>query len=155
MKTLPCLVAAALAAGLAAPVAAQSAKSDVRAVIDRLFDGMRTGDAAAVQAVMHEDVRFMTSVEEDGEAVVRAGDVQQFIAAVGDHEGVWDEQIYDVVVQVDDNMATVWAPFTFYFDGRLSHCGVNSFQLARTGGAWKVVHLIDTRRRGAVCPDVR
>lgn len=31
--------------------------------------------------------------------------------------------------------------------GKFIHCGANSFQLARLSGEWKIVHLIDTRRK--------
>jgi len=44
-------------------------------------------------------------------------------------------------------MATVWAPYKFYYKGTFSHCGVDMFQLVRMKGGWKIVYLIDTRRK--------
>ena len=31
-----------------------------------------------------------------------------------------------------------------------SHCGVNSFQLFNDNGQWKIIYLIDTRRKKIV-----
>ena len=44
-------------------------------------------------------------------------------------------------------MANVWTAYSFYFDGKFSHCGVNSFQLLKEAGEWKIFYLVDTRRK--------
>ncbi len=44
-------------------------------------------------------------------------------------------------------MANVWAPYEFYLNNDFSHCGVNSFQLFFDGIQWKIIYLIDTRRK--------
>lgn len=61
--------------------------------------------------------------------------------------GGLDERIQFDVVKVDGPLASVWTPYKFYFKGQFSHCGVNSFQLVRVNGEWKIQYLIDTRRR--------
>ncbi len=58
-----------------------------------------------------------------------------------------DERIQDYEIRIDGNLASVWTPYSFYFDGNFSHCGVNSFQLVRMAEGWKIVYLIDTRRK--------
>jgi hypothetical protein len=49
-------------------------------------------------------------------------------------------------------MAHVWAPYTFYLGGKWNHCGVDSFELLKVNGAWKLTQLSDTRKRDG-CPD--
>ena len=39
-------------------------------------------------------------------------------------------------------MAQVWAPFTFYLNGEISHCGVNSFQLFFDGERWWIMSIL-------------
>jgi len=37
------------------------------------------------------------------------------VKAVGaPHPELWDERLYDRVVQTDGNMAVVWAPYSFF-----------------------------------------
>ncbi|HUM64696.1 MAG TPA: hypothetical protein PLV32_02570, partial [Chitinophagaceae bacterium] len=63
-----------------------------------------------------------------------------------------DERISFETIRVDGPLAIVWTPYHFYYNGRFSHCGVNSFQLVRFEGVWKIQYLIDTRRRQGCNP---
>ncbi|HEY0898874.1 MAG TPA: hypothetical protein VGD90_06050, partial [Sphingobacteriaceae bacterium] len=60
---------------------------------------------------------------------------------------VWDEQITFDAIQVDAGLASVWTSYKFYLGKNFSHCGVNSFQLVKMNGNWKITYLIDTRRK--------
>ena len=75
-----------------------------------------------------------------------------WLAALAGSQGRWEERIYDVEVRVDGRIASVWAPYTFYLDGRVLHCGIDSFELLRGAGGWKITQVADTRRTDA-CPD--
>ncbi|MDH3297119.1 MAG: hypothetical protein OEM96_02405, partial [Gemmatimonadota bacterium] len=73
---------------------------------------------------------------------------EEFLAAIGGAEvGAWDERIVVRDVWVNDNLVTVLTPYEFYLNGKLSHCGVDVFLIALTGDGWKIVSLVDTRRR--------
>lgn len=130
------------------PLAAQSpAELEVRAVIDRLFDAMRRGDSAAARAVFHPEARLQTAAARQHETVLRTVTVDDFVRAVGSPRGeVWDERVSDVLILVDDPLATAWMRYAFYLGERLSHCGVNAFHLVRTSQGWKVTQVTDTRR---------
>ena len=138
-----------------APLAgAQSPEDDVRAVIDQLFDGMRSGDSTMVRAAFHPDARLMTTSTHDGKPMLQTVKIDAFVEAVGSpHDQVWDERIGEVDFNIDDNLATAWMNYAFYVGDTFSHCGVNAFQLAKTDGGWKVIQITDTRRKGA-CGEV-
>jgi hypothetical protein len=148
-RILPLL---ALLVGVRAPAAAQAnAEQEVRAVIDRLFDGMRAGDSAVVRSVFHPEAGLFTTAVRDGQPVLRADSVAAFVRAVGTpHDEVWDERIANVEIRVDDPLATAWMDYRFLLDGRFSHCGVNAFQLFRTPEGWRILQVTDTRRQS--CP---
>ncbi len=147
MKTALALLTCLL---LALPAVAQpedDAEAAVRAVIDRLFDGMRAGDGTAVRSTFAPSMRLMTVMSRDGEVVVTETPADRFVAAVGaPHEQVWDERTWGVEVRVDGPLASAWVPYAFYLGEELSHCGTNAFQLAKLGGMWKIVQITDTRR---------
>ena len=46
----------------------------------------------------------------------------------------FSQELLDYQISIDGNMANVWTPYTFYFAGRLNHCGVNSFWLVKING---------------------
>ena len=154
MQLIRCgLLLVALLLRPAAPAQAQSttdstaARDAVLAVVDQLFEGMRAGDSTAVRAVFDDGARMQSIGQEGGTPSLRTGSVDRFVEAVGrPHDAVWDERIWDPVVQTDGPMAMAWTPYAFYLGDTLSHCGVNAIHLIRRGDAWKVFYLVDTRR---------
>ena len=116
--------------------------------IEQLFRGMRLGCAETVRAVLAADARFVVL---RNEGKIQAQSVEPWVKAIASSDGKWDEQIYDVEVRVDDRMAAAWVPYTFYLDGAVSHCGVNSIELLRDQEGWKITQLSDTRRDPSHC----
>ena len=108
---------------------------------------MKQADSNGVRSVFSADAILQTiTVQQQGQTLVKNVPLQQFITAVGRMQpGDADEQILQPVVQVDDDLASVWTPYRFFYKSTFSHCGVNSFQLVRHNGAWKIHFLIDTR----------
>ena len=126
---------------------ADSEEVAVRAVIDRLFDGMRAGDSTAVRASFAPSMRLMTVATRDGGSMLRETPADRFVEAVGSpHDAVWDERIWDVAIRRDGPLASAWVPYAFYLGDELSHCGTNAVQLAKLDEAWKIVQITDTRR---------
>lgn len=130
---------------------AQTAEDSVKQTIRNMFDGMRTSDSALLSAAFAPGALLQSVDTRHGVSVVTEP-IADFVAAVSrPHEKVYDERITYDVVRVDGDLAIAWTPYKFYVGEQFSHCGVNSFQLVRLGGAWKIQYIIDTRRRMA-CP---
>ena len=132
--------------------AGQSQEAKVMAAIQQVFDGMRAADPAMVAAVFAENARFAVVRSRDGLSEISTPSVAEWIGAIGESGGSWDEQVYDVEIQVDENVASAWVPYTFYLEGLISHCGVNSIELLLNGDNWEITQLSDTRR-SEDCPD--
>ena len=118
-------------------------------VIDNLFLGMKTGDSSLVRKSFHPNVKLETIfINKNGETKLKNEDLDKFIIAVGKpHEGEWNEKIISYTIQTDQIMAHVWANYKFYVNELFIHCGVNSFQFVKLNNEWKIIHLIDTRRK--------
>ena len=130
-------------------LSAQDEKEAVIEVVKNLFDGMRAGDSTAVQYAFLGVVETKTVfTDKEGNPQMRTGSSSKFATAVGTpHDEVWDEKIWSYEVQVDGVLASVWTEYTFYLGDKMSHCGVNNFQLHKTNSGWKIIQLVDTRRR--------
>jgi hypothetical protein len=151
---------ALLVAGLlvaTAPLAAQEApdRDAVLAVTRRLFDGMRAGDSAMVRSTFHPKLFLASALTRQGTPMVEVDDGPEgFIKAVGTpHAEIWDERVAHPVVLQDGTLASVWMDYTFYLGGKKSHCGVDAFFMAKDGTEWRIVSLVDTRRKEE-CPDL-
>lgn len=128
---------------------AQSDEESAKAPIVQFFDGMRKADSNLIKASLAPNAILQTIAKnKEGKTVVRSEDIAHFITAVTQpHPEVYDERITFGSIKIDADLATVWTPYQFYVGDKFSHCGVNSFQLVKLDGAWKIQYIIDTRRK--------
>jgi len=128
-------------------------REDILAVVQRLFDGMRTRDTALMRSAFLPGARlFGMRRRQSGETVVQQITEQQFAEFVArDTRAAWTERAFDAEVRVDGTLATVWAAYDFHFGSEFSHCGVDAVQLLKTPDGWKIVSIADTFQR-TDCP---
>lgn len=128
---------------------AQSEEKAVRATIDRFFQGMYKSDTALISSALSPTAILQTVAKnKEGKLEVRNDDLQKFKASIAKpHEAAYDERIRFDMVKIDGELATAWTPYKFFVGDKFSHCGVNSFQLVKLDGEWKIQFIIDTRRK--------
>lgn len=125
-------------------VAAQKTDDSVKAVVNKLFAAMKNSDGENLKECF-ADSAILQTVTQNGQ--IRNEAVSEFANSIARlPKGDADERITFDVVKTDGELAIVWAPYQFFFKGKFSHCGVDSFQLVRIKGTWKIQYLIDTRR---------
>lgn len=129
---------------------AQTAEDSVKAVVTRMFDAMRQSDSAMLSSTFSESAVLQTfGRSKEGKTTITSETVADFGSSIGKApKAALDERIKFETIKIDGPLAAVWTPYSFYYNGKLSHCGVNSFQLVRIAGEWKIQYIIDTRRRG-------
>ena len=130
-------------------IKAQSAEDSVKAVVNQLFAAMKGANAAMLkEAFADSEVLQTIRRKQDGTFFVQDEKVSDFVEQIGKaKKDSLDERITFETVKIDGPLAIAWTPYKFYYAGNFSHCGVNSFQLVRINGRWKIQFLIDTRRR--------
>ena len=130
-------------------VQAQQEELNVKATINKLFEGMRNADSTKILSVFAPAAIMQTIVENnEGKTSIRQNQVAGFAASVGKlAKGAADEQIVFETIKVDGDLAIAWTPYRFIFNGNFSHCGVNTFTLVKLDGLWKINYIIDTRRK--------
>ena len=149
MRRLLAVLALCIAAGrVEAQAAADSAS--VTGMVTKLFDAMRARDTTTMRALFVPNA----SMQSLRDTAVTFDKIDGWIAGVAraPQGVVLDERLGPQTVQIDGNLATVWVDYWFYVGPRFSHCGVDAFQLARIGGAWKIFSVVDTRRTAGCTP---
>ena len=113
--------------------------------IESLFNAMKSADSLGVKNAFSGSAIMQTFGKNQE---IRTDKVEDFAKQVGASQaGDLDERFTISKILVDGNMASVWVPYQFYYKGNFSHCGVNSFQLAKINNEWKIQYIIDTRRK--------
>jgi hypothetical protein len=113
----------------------------VLAPIHAMFDGMAKRDAAAIKAptlpggvmvLMRDGKPTQMTFTDFAERVGKPGTTKI------------EERIHDPLVRIDNDLAVVWAPFDFFVDGKVDHCGTDLFNVVRVSGTWMIASVADT-----------
>lgn len=132
---------------------AQSAEDSVKAVISKMFEAMKNGDSHTLLDCFTDSAILQTVVSRQDNVSVQTDAVKEFADFVGTQkQGDADERIVFDLVKADGPLAIAWTPYRFYYKQQFSHCGVDSYQLVRINGQWKIQYLIDTRRKTGCNP---
>ncbi len=124
--------------------------ANVLAPIQQLFAAFEAGDSAAMLRVVYPDGRVTATGERASGSGIRQMSWVQFAQRVTP-DARFSESISDPAIEVDGDVAMVWAPFVVRVNGKVANCGFDLFDLVRENGAWKVMNLtFSSRLKG--CP---
>ncbi len=127
----------------------------VKQSIETFFEGFHKGDSILMNSVIYGKFPTQTTFKNKaGKDMISSGNINDLLKAIASRtpEQKWEEKILGYQIQIDGNLAHVWTPYEFWFNGKFSHCGVNSFQLFDDNGQWKIIYLVDSRRTEACKP---
>ena len=139
------VIALGLALGMLGGCSGRQIKSDkaVLVSLEAMFDGMAHRDAAAIKAPWLPG-GILTLVVEGSLSQITVENFANRVATSGTTH--IEERMHDPEVRIDHDLAVVWAPFNFFIDGRLVHCGRDLFSLNEKNGKWQIVALAATTR---------
>jgi hypothetical protein len=121
------------------PVATDSA---VMAPVTALLAGLAAHDGAAILAVTRpEGSATAVTLQPDGSSSVSRESWAEFVAGIPAHPRGIEERLSDPAIEIDGDVAMLWAPYRLLVDGKLLHCGTDHVDLVRSGGAWKILNL--------------
>jgi len=125
-------------------------KQDVQKVIEDFFVAFHQKDTIKLQSVCSDKI-ILQSISES----VTKGNKLSTESSAEFYKSIssipssmkFNEKILSYTIQIDGTMAHVWALYEFYLNDKLSHSGVNTFTLFKEKDNWKIIYLIDTRRK--------
>ena len=127
-----------LGSGLPAAQPESAERNDVLKTVQAFFDTMTAQDIEGARQVLQEQGRFHAMRLRDGKPDVRAFSNEEYFADLKASKRKMQERIWNPEVRISGLIATVWAPYDFWIDGKFSHCGVDQFDLIKTEGGWKI-----------------
>lgn len=131
---------------------AQNEEEAIRKTIDTFFQGFHEQDSAKIKSVVADSMIMQTiGMDKEGKTRLRDVDFSLFlrnIVSIPDSIP-FREVIKAYTIKIDGPMANAWLDYEFWLRNAMSHCGVNNFQLMSQDGQWRIIYLIDTRRKEA------
>ena len=146
MKTKILILAVITVMGVANAAAQKS--DDAKAaigVVNQLFTEMANANPAGIIAV-HTPTSMLAAVfkQPDGKTRYQSFNGEAFSKMFTDKSRVMREEMYDPKVEVHGDWAMVWGRYVFFNGDKLSHCGINQFNLVRIEGTWKIANGAST-----------
>ena len=138
---------------LAIPALAQKTddKAAVLGVVNQLFAEMAAANPQGI-------IDLHTGAESQLAGIRKMKDGKMRLDMIGrdafskfftDKSAVIKETMYDPQVVVDGDWAMVWGRYVFWVGGKVSHCGIDQFNLVRTEAGWKIANGASTIDPGA------
>ena len=154
MAILLPFLAAAAAQGLPPAKALPPPESDAAAVlapINSVFAAFERGDVAAMLRYVYPAGRVTATGTRANSSGLRQQSWTEFSQRLQLGAG-FQERISDPAIEIDGDVAMVWAPFVVRVGGKVSNCGYDLFDLVRDNGTWKIMNVTFSSRT-TDCPD--
>lgn len=122
---------------------------EVQRTIEIFFEGFHQKDSLKMKSVCDQKMLLQSVSEGKKGTKLNTTKPSEFYKSITTIpvEMKFQEKILSYSIQIDGAMAHVWTPYEFYSNGQLSHSGVNAFTLFKEKEVWKIIYLIDTRRK--------
>ena len=119
----------------------------VLAPVTALLAAIAANDPAAAAATLRPDGAATIAVEgPNGTRTIRHAPFAELPARLTAGTGRAEERLGMPAIEIDGDIAMVWAPYTLLIDGKPDHCGTDHFSLARENGQWRIAALSWTSR---------
>ena len=133
--------------GLPLQADGQAETQAVLAIVQRLLGALERSDRATLLAVTRPEGGATAAMQRpDGTRRVRRVSWAEFAAGLTAEGAHWSEAISDPAIEVDGDVAMIWAPYTVRKNGAVVHCGFDHFDLVREGGEWRVLNVTWSQR---------
>lgn len=133
---------------------------DRAAILDlmqRTFDAIASGDPDRWRPLLTDEARNLSfSTGGDGGGTVwrmRERAYKDRLAQMdGKPTGYLERWIGEPTILVQGPIAVAWGEYEFWIEGVFSHCGVDTVNLAKIDGQWKIAHFMWTADPNG-CPE--
>lgn len=123
--------------------------------IDGFMAAVTSQDVDAMAAVqMPDGTTYRSLVMPDGSIDLRVRPNSYWVDPKNKDSRLHRERYWSPTVHIRGGIAQVWAPYEFWIDGKTSHCGIDTFDLVRVDGRWRVANAMWTVEPDA-CPELR
>ena len=116
-------------------------------VVKEMLIAISTNDIEKARYHVFEDGRVFR-IRKDGIGFRSNTD---FFKQTADQSTDYFERMWDPIIMYRGDLAVAWTTYDFHLNGKFSHCGAESFTLARFNNRWMVVDWAYTANETENC----
>jgi hypothetical protein len=128
---------------------AEDERAAVLALMNQAFDAVSSGNPDDMRAIQLADGTSLSFRPhpggKPGELEMRIASNEALAASgSGDIHKYMERWTGNPTVMIRGPIAVVWGEYEFWLDGKFSHCGVDSVDLVKVDGEWKIANWVWT-----------
>ncbi|MEO5493827.1 MAG: hypothetical protein ABIR08_07345 [Sphingomonas sp.] len=121
--------------------------------VNALFAAFNAEDGAGVLAQTRpEGVLLVVNELPDGSRKIFTMGWAKLASVLKPGPNKNDERLGMPAIEIDGDIAMVWAPYVNYRNGKADHCGVDLMDMVRENGTWKVLNITSSHRNTGCLP---
>lgn len=114
-------------------------------IVNTMFAEMANHNPPAIAGLFTAEATLTAIIKnKEGKSTVRVFTGEAFSKNFAENRGPIREDMYAPEVKIFGDLVMVWGRYIFFSNGKISHCGVNSFHLVRTDAGWKIASISST-----------
>ena len=119
--------------------------NDILSAVKQLWKAMTDHQPAEIIALHTPESQLAALIKDkDGKAKIENLSREQFAKFFETKRAEINEKMYEEKIAIFGDMAVLDGRYAFLVNGKISHCGMNSFHLTRTTEGWKLGNSIST-----------
>jgi len=119
-------------------------KKIVIGIVNRFFEALEKKDTALYSSLVMRNAQIWVSRKRNDSLQTPMRSFADDIQKLHQYKETLLERALGYQVNIHNNIAVVWAPYTFHLNTTLSHCGIDVFTLLKTMAGWKIVSTVYT-----------
>ena len=124
---------------LASKEPAPAERAEVLKAVEGFFSAMRTKDSAGLANSFTGRATWTVANYGRAKVVVSSRKASEDVERMSKSKQALDERwLGDPTVRIDGDVALVWGFYQFKVDGKVTHCGYDSFHMLKEEGAWRI-----------------
>ena len=125
-------------------------QEDIKILIEDFFEAFHAQDSTALKEFAHPEIKMQSvAIDAKGNTILTTEEYTVFLKSIASipKSTKFREELSDFKINTNGMIANASTPYRFFLNDELSHCGVNTFQLMKSEGEWKIIYLVDTRSK--------
>lgn len=119
-------------------------KKNVISIVTHFFEALEKKDTVLYSSLVMRNAQIWVSRKLKDSLQTPMRSFAEDMQKLHQYKETLLERALSYQVTIHNNIAVVWAPYTFHLGEKLTHCGIDVFTLLKTTAGWKIVSTVYT-----------
>jgi len=120
----------------------EAAKKDILEKVNLFFKVLKTQDTVLYNTIVYPNAQIWTIRLQQDTLKVAMRSFSEDMTRLVAMKTIIEENPLSYEINIHNNIAVVWMPYTLNLSGKFSHCGVDVFTLLKAAEGWKIVSAV-------------